>query len=167
MEEFQEPKKKVIQILSVIAIIAPSILETQKIGVALDTITVIDFVEGVFWGLLIQRSYVLAPSSDSLYVIMPYFTSSLITIFVWFVGCLSPVVVYFVLTQKIRFRAGFFSIVILSIVPFFPGIPEYIVGDGITYNRTPLVIPQILCLGVLVYYYWKQRKVTPNSSPIG
>ncbi|MHA1638270.1 MAG: hypothetical protein ACTSUB_09685 [Candidatus Thorarchaeota archaeon] len=173
MGEFQETQKRVIQILSLIALISPSILEIQgllqggPIIIAPELLTHLIFIEHPFWALFMQGYSTIWSSAKSIIVIMPYLTPSLITIFVWFMNCLSPIVVYLVFSQKTGLRRGLATLVIISIVPFIPGIPYYAVGEYIAYIRTPLIIPQILCLGVLAYHYWKQRKIKAHSNLIG
>ena len=166
MGELRETDRRVIQILSLIAIISPSILEIQGlhlggpiISAPAGFLTHLIFIEHPFWALFMQGYNTLWPSVGSVIVLMPYVTSSLITIFVWLINCLSPVVVYYVFSQKKEIRRGLVALVIISIVPFVPGIAEYIVGEYITYIRTPLIIPQIISFITLVSYYWKQRQV--------
>ncbi len=166
MGEFQETQKKIIQILSLIAIISPSILEIQGfhhwgpfISTPAELVTHLIFIEHPFWALFMQGYDNLWTSIGSIIVIMPYLTPSVITIFVWITNCLSPIVVFLVFSQKMGIRRGLVTLVILSIVPFFPGIPEYAVGEYITYIRMPLIIPQIISFITLAFNYRKQRQM--------
>jgi hypothetical protein len=159
MENILSEEKIALQILSIISITTPSITEIQTESNFIMMGTSMSFLENPFWAISIQQWNGPIQTDAIFNVFMPYLTSSLITVFVWLLGCISPIVVYLVFSQNAKIRTGIIVLVVITFLPFFPGIIDCIVTEYTTYSRIPLIIPQVLCLVVLAIDYWKHRVI--------
>jgi hypothetical protein len=156
----EQSHRRLLLILFLIAILSPTILESETFGAGehmiLDAVFFQTRFEGVCWALEWNSSRTLAPRPDTFELLFPYVNP--IALLVSIIGILSPIISWLFLTKRINFRIGFLIIVLISFVLVLaPGINILRIEEFYTYQMQPLLVPQIASSLVLL---WHQRSRT-------
>lgn len=145
----------VLLVLLFIAILSPTILESETFGagehVVLDAVYLQTRFEGVCWAFEWNTSRTLAPPHDTFELLIPYINP--FTLLASIFGSLSPIVSGLVLTKRISLRSGFLIIVLSSLLLLLaPGINSLRIEEFYTYRMQPLLVPQIASSLVLLWF---------------
>ena len=142
-------------LLAIYTMLSPCLTEGEtwgmgEGGMVLDAVVSRSITSSSFWTFESYNYYTLGGPPNSAQFIFPYSAPMPVTI-VWLLGCLSTGFVLLVLNGKISRNIGFLLLVAMILVPFFlPGIHIYSLESFHTYRRTPLPVPQIAGIIILV-----------------
>jgi hypothetical protein len=157
----EQPHRRIVVVLILIAVLSPIICETETFGVgesvALDAVFYHSSWIGVCWAIEHNSSSTLIPRPDTFELLFSYISP--INLIVWIIGILSPIISWLVLTDRIKLRRGLFVIALCAfLLALMPSINVFRVEAFYTYVMRPLFIPQIVCSLVLL---WKHRDRIP------
>ena len=150
-----QPHRRVILVLFLIAILSPTVLETETFGagehMVLDAVFYQTRFIGVGWALEWNSSSTLAPHPDTFELLFPYVNP--IALLVLIAGTLSLIISWLVLAKRISFRSGLLIIVLSSfLLVLAPNINILRIEVFYTYQMRPLLVPQIVSSLVLLWY---------------
>ncbi len=156
MESPQKQHNWLSPLLAIYTMLSPSMTETEIWGMGaggmiLDAVSAHSITSSSFWAFESYNYHTLGGPPNSAQFIFPYSAPMPVTI-VWLIGCLSTCFVLLVLNGKISRNKGFFLLIALTLLLFFlPDICTYSVEAFSTFGRTPLPIPQIVGIIILVF----------------
>lgn len=142
-------------LLAIYTMLSPCMAESEtwgmgEGGMVLDAVTTHSITSSSFWAFECNNYYTLGGPPNSAQFIFPYSAPLPVTI-VWFIGCISTVFVLLVLNGKISHNIGFLILMAMTLVPFFiPGVYNYFIESFYIYGRTPLPIPQVIGIIILL-----------------
>ncbi|MHA2395480.1 MAG: hypothetical protein ACXAC0_02155 [Candidatus Thorarchaeota archaeon] len=155
MEASQKQHGWLSPLLAIYTLFSPSMIEGEtwgmgEGGMVLDAVTKRSITSSGFWAFESNTYLTLGGPPNSAQFIFPYSAPIPVTI-VWLLGCLSTGFVLLVLKGKIPRNIGFLLLVALTLVPFFlPGLTENVVESFHTYRKSPLPIPQVVGITILL-----------------
>jgi hypothetical protein len=155
MEAPQKQHEWLNPLLVIYTLFSPSMIESEtwgmgEEGMILDAVVNRSITSSSFWAFESNTYLTLGGPPNSAQFIFPY-SAPIPVIVVWFLGCLSTGFVLLALKGKTSRDIGFLLVVALTLVPFFiPGLTENIVESFHTYRKSPLPIPQIAGIIILV-----------------
>jgi hypothetical protein len=157
MGDTERSHKRILLVLFLIAILSPTILESETFGAGehmiLDAVFSQTRYEGVCWALEWNSSRTLAPHPDTFELLFPYINP--IALLVSIAGILSPIILWLFLTKRISFRLGILIIIVCSfLLVLAPVINILRIEEFYTYQMRPLLVPQIASSLAL---FWHQR----------
>ena len=148
--------RTVILVLFLIAVLSPTIIESETFGMGegmiLDVVHIQTRFEGVCWAFEWNTSKTLAPPHDTFELLIPYISP--FTLLVSIFGALSPIISWLVMTKRISLQKGLLIIVFSSLILLFaPSVNILRVEHLYTYRMRPLLVPQIASSLVLIWHH--------------
>lgn len=152
----QRSYRGVILVLFLVAILTPSTLESETFGAGESMILDAVFLQSRFgcvcWAIEWNSSRAMVSIPDTFELLFPYINP--VTLLVWIIGTLSPIISWLFLTNRISFRKGLLIVVLSTfLLVLTPGINILSVERFYTYRIRPLLVPQITSSLVLLWHH--------------
>jgi len=156
MGDNEHKHRGVVLVLFLIAILSPTILESETFGagerMTLDAVFHQTKFVGVCWAIEWNSSSTLAPRPDTFELLLSYMNP--VALLVSLIGILSPIMSWLVLTDRISFRKGLLIIILSAfLLVLTPGITILRVEEFYTYQMRPLLVIQIASSLVLLWLH--------------